>query len=111
MREWKLKLLSGTALREQIQAEPSNFSEYIDLLRKLKDCWNEIRKIYKNNNSNSEEIEMEIRDFIAEIDEYIEEFSAYNEEDIPIEDDEDSVNMLLRDFYDFCDNYSIWVEI
>lgn len=111
MREWKINLLSGAALRKEIQEEPSDFSGYISLLEKLKDCWNEIRKRYKNNNSDLEEIKIEIQNFIAEIDEYIEEFSTYDEEDIPIEDDEDSVNMLLRDFYDFCDNYSIWVEI
>lgn len=98
MAQWNYKLTKGKALREAIQN-----GNRVDVLDRLADCWREINKAMPDFYE-----EDELEDDLGEIRIAAEDiYSEYVGED----DVEDRIDFLLSEFYDFCDNCRIWVEL
>lgn len=95
MAKWKYTLNSGSALREAIcnsdmeQVVKCLLLCYQELLNKL-DEWDE------------SDYEIDIQDSIGVL-------MAY--ELFPDEDDEDSIDDYLEEFYDLCDELRVWIEL
>ena len=95
MANWRARLTAGTALREAINNE-----DYDSVLDNLIRCWQEIHELIPDDYE-----EYELEDDIEAI--------AAVRDDMEYEDEdyiEEEIDGLLRDFYDFCDGYRIWVE-
>lgn len=84
--KWDYKLKTGSRLRKAIESE-----DLYDTLFALRLCYDELVDA----------------GFISEDDYeyYTENFDMYDEEDV------DSVDFELNEFYDLCDNLRVWVEI
>lgn len=101
MARWDYKLVSGKQLRDAIESQ-----DLYNVLNCLKKCYEEIHhkfsEIYDEDQLNND---------ISNIDDQLDNLQNYEEYDMTIEDVEDEIDYLLNDFYDFCDNMHIWVEL
>ena len=108
MKKWNYTLKNGLALREAIYEE-----NHIRVLLILKKCYSEIVDYFVSVGLTEEEDkEAEYQDYIENINLLLE---INNDEEETVEEninlDEDDVNYELSNFYDLCDNCSIWVQI
>ena len=94
MANWKYTLKCGKKLREAI----SNDDAY-EVLRYLAEAWKEIHSQFPD--------EYDEFDLQGDLDE-ISEISALGE-DYDLEDDD--VDWLLSDLYDYCDATRIWIDM
>ena len=96
MANWKYTLKCGKKLREAI----SNDDAY-EVLRYLAEAWKEIHSQFPD--------EYDEFDLQGDLDE-ISEISALGEDyDLEVEDDD--VDWLLSDLYDYCDATRIWIDM
>lgn len=95
MANWRFKLTAGKALREAIYNEDRE-----SILDNLIRCWQKIHDLIPDDYE-----EYELEDDIEAI-EGVRDDMEYEDEDYV----EEEIDGLLRDFYDFCDGYRIWVE-
>ena len=95
MANWRFKLTAGKALREAIENEDRDA-----VLDNLILCWRAIRELMPDDYE-----EYELEDDIEAIG-AVREDMDYEDEDYV----EEEIDGLLRDFYDFCDGYRIWVD-
>lgn len=101
MANWKYRLKTGSDLREAISDE-----NYEDVLKYLENSWREINKQFPNDYEDDE-----LNDDIADIENERDNLYNYEDYDMTIEDVEENINYLLSNFYDYCDNMGIWVEM
>ena len=101
MTNWKYRLKVGSDLREAINDE-----NYEDVLKYLEKAWREINKQFPEDYE-----EDELNDDIADIENERDNLYNYEDYDMTIEDVEENINYLLSNFYDYCDNMGIWVEM
>lgn len=99
--KWKYTLKSGKALRNAI-----NEDDNIETLNVLKTCYQEINRAMPDLYD-----EGDLENDIEDIDNQIDNCVNYEDYDMTEEDVEDEINYLLSNFYDLCDNLSIWVDI
>lgn len=98
MGKWVYTLKSGKGLRQAI-----NNDDQLAVLTSILSCIDEIRAfsryniIYIKHEDVLDMLEIEAQDLIHEAD-----LTSI---------DEDEINYLLDDFYDFCDDNYIWVDI
>lgn len=101
MRKWKYKLITGKALREAI-SEDSNEAT----LAALKTCYKEIHRAMPDWYD-----EDDLENDCAEIDNQLDNCENYFDYDMTEDDVQDEINYMLRRFYDFCDDNSIWIGL
>ena len=101
MTNWKYRLKVGSDLREAINDE-----NYEDVLKYLEKAWREINKQFPEDYE-----EDELNEDIADIANERDNLYNYEDYDMTIEDVEENINYLLSNFYDYCDNMGIWVEM
>lgn len=101
MANWKIKLMSGKNLRRAIDSE-----DKVAVLEALKDCWEEIHKKMPDDYD-----EYDLENDLDEIENQLDNAENYEEYDMTEDDVEGEVNYLLDQFYDFCDNARVWVEL
>ena len=77
-----------------------------DVLKYLEKAWREINKQFPEDYE-----EDELNDDIADIENERDNLYNYEDYDMTIEDVEENINYLLSNFYDYCDNMGIWVEM
>lgn len=93
MKGWECKCRNGKRLRAAIDDDDT-----VGVLKTLIDCYHEIARNYYTDDE----------DFAEECAGYVEEINDLLEYGTPEEDD---VNYELDEFYDFCDNLNIWIEL
>lgn len=93
MKGWECKCRNGKRLRAAI-----NDDDMVGVLKALIDCYHEIARNYYTDDD----------DFAEECAGYVEEINDLLEDGTLEEDD---VNYELNEFYDFCDNLNIWIEL
>ena len=101
MARWKYTLKTGKELREALQE--NDMEETLNILKK---CWREIHKALPE-----EYDEDDLNNDIDDIENQLDNLENYDDYDMTLEDVEDEINYLLDNFYDFCDNMRIWVEV
>ena len=115
MTEWRYKLeFHGKALREKINNGGEDLESCKDTLQALKDCYDQIKRLVKddwwNFESDYDSLEYYI-DVLNNPDEGAREDAlldgGYNGFNPALE----CVNDSLRAFYDLCDYYRIWVGV
>lgn len=95
MAKWKYTLNSGKTLREAIENEDME-----QVVKCLLLCYREL--LDKLDEWDEEDYEIDIHDSIGVL-------MAY--ELCPDEDDEDYINEKLEEFYDLCDELSVWITL
>lgn len=93
MNGWECRCRNGKKLRAAISDD-----DMVGVLLALIDCYNEIASNYCTDDD----------DFAEECAFYVEEINDLFKYDTLEEDD---VNYELNEFYDFCDNLNIWIEL
>ena len=101
MATWNFKLKSGKALRQAIDSE-----DIVDILTALEDCWREIHEKMPDDYD-----ENDLENDLDEIENQLDNAENYDDYDMSEEDVREEVDYLLDQFYDFCDNVRIWVEL
>lgn len=96
MAQWKYTITSGTALREAI--EDGDTEQTIKCL--LKCCSELYNKLSKDN---CDEYDYEIEDIVNALSAYV----LYNDD----EDDTETIDLCLNDFYDICDDVRAFVAL
>lgn len=101
MRKWTYELMTGRQLRQAISDD-----DMVATLDALKECWKEINKampdIY-----DEDDLEYDLEELDNQLD------NCENCEDYSMTEDDiqDEINWQLSRFYDFCDEWRIWVEV
>lgn len=93
MKGWECKCRNGKRLRAAIDDDDT-----VGVLKTLIDCYHEIASNYYTDDD----------DFTEECAGYVEEINDLLEDGTLEEDD---INYELNEFYDFCDNLNIWIEL
>ena len=101
MARWRYTLKTGKELREVLQED--NCEKTLNVLDK---CWREIYDALPD-----EYDEDDLANDLANIENELDNVENYESYDMTYEDVEDNINYLLSEFYDFCDNMRIWVEL
>lgn len=92
-KKWDNTLSIGIELRNAIDND-----DYVAVIDCLKEAYKEIHEL-KPDDFTEDELENELENIDMSVD-------FDDEEEI-----EDSINYLLSDFYDLCDNLNIWIEL
>lgn len=100
-RGWKYKLKNGKALRDAVDSD-----DFDEILTQLANCWREINQ-YMPDAYGEDDLEKDL----DEIENQRDSLENYDDYDMSYEDVEEEINYLLNDFYEFCDNTRIWVEL
>lgn len=93
MKIWKYKCRNGIKLRAAICKDDT-----VSVLLALIDCYNEIASNYYTDDDDFAE---ECADYIEEINDLFK-YGTFEDDDVDYE---------LNEFYDFCDNLNIWIEL
>lgn len=101
MSRWKHHIKNGKKLRKAI-----NDDNKIQTLEALKECYKEINKIMVSVFDDDD-----LEDILSEIDNQLDNCKNYEDYDMTEDDVQDEINYLLRQFYDFCDDWRIWVDL
>lgn len=101
MGKWKYTLKNGNVLRRAI--DDGNIEK---VLNTLKEFYTEINTALPDYFD-----EYDLEDKIEDIDNELDNYYNYDEYDMTLQDVEDNVDGLLYNFYDFCDDLKVWVEI
>lgn len=101
MAYWKHELQNGNALRKAIYDE-----DIEKILNTLKDCYTEVSVAMPDYFD-----EDDLEDKIADIDNELDNYYNYANYDMTLQDVEDNVDGLLNNFYDFCDDLKVWVNL
>lgn len=112
MAKWIYICKGGTELRRLID-DADTWENSVEIIRQLKRCYQEIIDNYDwEDDWDKGEFQEALE--LLEGDDVIIESCANGLEDFDdygFEDDEEFVNERLREFYDLCDSYRIWVEV
>lgn len=96
MAQWKYTIKSGSDLRESI--EEGNTEETVEcLIRCFNELWNKLD-------------EEDLEDYDEELEDIIDELVAYEDSDYD-EDDTETIDSYLEQFYDICDAVRAWISI
>ena len=101
MGRWTYKLMAGKQLRQAISDD--DMTATLDALKK---CWKEINKIMPDVYDTDD-----LENDLEELDNQLDNCKNYEDYDMTEDDVQDEINYLLRQFYDFCDDWRIWVDL
>lgn len=101
MNRWKHHIKNGKKLRKAI-----NDDNKIQTLEALKECYKEINRIMVSVFDDDD-----LEDILSEIDNQLDNCENYEDYDMTEDDVQDEINYMLRNFYDFCDDWRIWVDL
>ena len=83
-----------------------NDDDNVQTLEALKECYKEINRIMVSVFDDDD-----LEDILSEIDNQLDNCKNYEDYDMTEDDVQDEINYLLRQFYDFCDDWRIWVDL
>lgn len=98
---WNYTLKCGKALRQAIDDE--NPAEILTILQQ---AWTEIHQNFPDEYDEND-LESDLDDIENELDNV----ENYEDYDMTYEDVEDNIDYMLNNLYDFCDSFSIWVDM
>lgn len=101
MSKWKYNLSTGKALRDAVDNDDN-----LGTLKALINCYEEIHNILPNV-YDEDDLEYDI----ADIKDQMDNLENYEDYDMTEEDVQEEINILLDDFYNFCDGVRIWVDL
>ena len=101
MRRWIYKLMAGKQLRQAISDDDMTAT-----LETLKECWKEINKAMPDIYD-----EDDLENDLEELDNQLDNCNNYEDYSMTEDDVQEEINWQLSRFYDFCDEYGIWVEV
>lgn len=101
MSRWKYHIKNGKKLRKAI-----NDDNKIQTLEALKECYKEINRIMVSVFDDDD-----LEDILSEIDNQLDNCENYEDYDMTEDDVQDEINYMLRNFYDFCDDWRIWIDL
>jgi len=101
MSRWKHHIKNGKKLRKAI-----NDDDNVQTLEALKECYKEINRIMVSVFDDDD-----LEDILSEIDNQLDNCKNYEDYDMTEDDVQDEINYLLKQFYDFCDDWRIWVDL
>lgn len=101
MARWKYTLKAGKDLREAISDDDN-----LRTLEMLEKCWREINAQFPDDFD-----EDDLQNELDDIENQKDNVENYEDYDMTEEDLQDEINYLLDNFYEYCDNTGIWVEI
>lgn len=101
MSRWKHHIKNGKKLRKAI-----NDDDNVQILEALKECYKEINRIMVSVFDDDD-----LEDILSEIDNQLDNCKNYEDYDMTEDDVQDEINYILRNFYDFCDDWRIWVDL
>lgn len=101
MSRWKHHIKNGKKLRKAI-----NDDDNVQTLEALKECYKEINRIMVSVFDDDD-----LEDTLSEIDNQLDNCKNYEDYDMTEDDVQDEINYMLRNFYDFCDDWRIWVDL
>ena len=112
MAKWIYTCKGGKELRNLID-RAGTWEMSIEILRHLTKCYDEIIENYPWEDEYDRLDFQEAREILEGDDDIIYEWMSGGD-DVSVygfDDDEDLVDERLREFYDLCDNYRIWVDM
>lgn len=102
MANWKIKLANGKNLRRAIDSG----DDMVNVLTALEDCWREIHKKMPD-----EYDEDDLENDLDEIENQIDNAENYDDYGMSEYEVQEEIDYLLDQFYDFCDNARVWVNM